>query len=303
VARTLLIGGPEVSWRAWEKENLRGDDLLLLDPSDASYGAPTVLRLLRDDRPIWTRLYGSLDPRRAPHVMVAALAEGLERAGENLTVRLFAYRNTPLARQTVSLIASLLKPDRIVVAQGTELDLDGFPTGPETPELEPAFPPMVRDAMRKAQWMKLLESCSTHVIDLQKTVLEGTRLGSGRRYHPDEVKRAGLDALHVEQSGKTLFVVSEDIPESQIARALDLTHCTRVVIAAPMAYEGLVLAFVRPNGEEIGHGRVERIDWEEGRLYASCSAIPPVPVQILRLGALRIDVKGVERGEVRPWEI
>lgn len=303
MSRTLLIGGPDVAWREWERTHLKGDDLLILDPADATHGPATVLRLMRGEWPIWTRLYGSLDPRRAPHVMVAALAEGLERAGENLTVRLFAYRNTPLARQTVSLMASLLKPDRIVVAQGTELDLDGFPIGPETPALEPAFPPMVRDAMRKAQWMKLLETCSTHEIDLRKTALEGTRLGSGRPYSPDEIKRTGLDALHIEQSGKTLLVVTDDASEGQIARALDVTHTTKAIIAAPSAYDGLVLAFVRPNGEEIGHGRVERIDWEAGQLYASCSAIPPVPVQILRLGALRLDAKGVERGEVRPWDV
>ncbi|RYG25994.1 hypothetical protein EON82_05000 [bacterium] len=303
MARTLLIGGPHVSWRTWERKNLQEDDFLVLDPGDSSYGPATILRLMRGERPLWTRLYGSLDPRRAPHVMLATLAEGMARAAENLTVRLFPYRNTPLMRQTVSLVASILRPDRIVVAEGTDLNLNGFPTGPETPNLESAFPPMVQDAMRKAQWMKLLESCSLHEVDLRNVVLEGTRLGGGKALLPDEITKTGLSAVHVEVVGKNLFIVSDDVPEGRLARALDVTHCTKATIASPSAYEGLVLAFVRPNGEEIGHGRVVGIDWEAGVLRAACSAIPPVPVTILRLGSLRLDPKGVERGEARPWEV
>ena len=304
MARTLLIGGPAVSWRAWEKENLKGDDLFVLDPADATHGTPTVLRLMRGERPLWTRLYGSLDPRRAPHVLVAALAEGVAHAGEGLTVRLFAVRPTPLLRQTVGLVASVLRPERIVVPEGTDLDLDGFPVGPETPTLEPAFPSMVQDAMRKAQWMKMLEACAPHEVDLRTVTLEGARLGSGRALSLEERRRAGLEgAAHVEQTGRALLIVADAPDERMVARALDVTHSTKAVLAAPRAYEGLVLSFVRPSGEEFGFGRVERIDWEAGILHASCTALPPVPVGIVRLGSLRIDAKGGERGETRPWEV
>ena len=304
MARTLLIGETGASWRAWERENLQGDDLLLLDPADATYGPPTVLRLVRGDRPLWTRLYGSLDPRRAPHVLVAALAEGIARAGESLTVRLFGYRNTPLLRQTVGLMASVLRPDRILVAEGTDLDQDGFPVGPESVALEPVFPPMVRDATRKAQWMRMLEASSSHEVELARTTLEGSRLGSGRALSIEERKRAGLEhAPHVERIGRALLVVAPELDERQMARALDVTHATKAVHALPRAYEGLVLAFARANGDEIGHGRVDRIDWEAGVLHARCTAVAPVPVGIVRLGSLRLDPKGGERGEARPWEV
>ena len=302
--RTLLIGGPGVSWRDWERESIGGDDLLVLDPSDAVHGTPTVLRLMRGERPIWTRLYGSLDPRRAPHVLLAALAEGMARAGDDLTVRLFATRNTPLLRQTVGLVASVLRPDRIVVAQGTDLDLDGFPLGPETPELPPAFPPMVQEAMRKAQWMKMLEACAPHEVDLREATLEGTRLGSGTPLSFEERRKAGLeDVAHVERTGRALLIVAGNPDERMVARALDVTHSTKATLASPRAYEGLVVSFVRPGGEEFGFGRVERIDWEAMSLHAVCTAVPPVPVRILRLGSLRIDAKGGERGDVRPWEV
>lgn len=304
MARTLLIGGPHVSWRAWERENLKREDLLVLDPADPSHGIPTVLRLLRDERPVWTRLYGSLDARRAPHVLVAALAEGMARASEDLTVRLFAIRSTPLLRQTVGLIASAFRPDRILMAEGTDLDQNGFRVGPEPVALESAFPPMVQEAMRKAQWMKMLETSSLHEVDLRIATLEGTRLGSGRTLRREERSRAGLEgAAHVEQTGRALFVVAPELTERQIARALDVTHTTKIIHATPWAYDGLVLAFVRPNGEEIGHGRVLGIDWDSGTLRAQCTAVAPVPVGIVRLGSLRLDAKGGERAEARPWEV
>lgn len=287
--RTLLGGGPGANWRAWERENV-GGDLLVLDPADAAYGTPTVLRLMRGDRPLWTRLYGSLDPRRAPHVLVAALAEGMARAGDDLTVRLFETRPTPLLRQTVGLVHSVLRPDRVLDAEAVGL--------------EPAFPPAVREAMRKAQWMRMLEACAPHEVDLRTVTLEGCRLGSGRALTLEERRKAGLEeALHVEQTGRTLLIVAARTDERMVARALDVTHASKAVLTGPRAYEGLVLSFVRPNGEEFGFGRVERVDWEAGRLHAACTALPPVPVEIVRLGSLRIDARGVERGETRPWEV
>lgn len=304
MARTLLVGSPGASWREWERRQIGDADLLILDPTDTLHGCPAVMRLMRGDHPVWSRLYGSLDPRRAPHVLLAGLAEAISRADEDLIVRLFAYRNTPLLRQTVMLAASILQPDRILVAEGTDIDLNGFPVGPELIPLEPGFPPMVQEAMRKAQWMKLLELSSPHQVEFRSVTLEGSRLGSGRPLLPDEMRRAGVEeALYVEQAGRSLLIVAEEVEEGRIARAQDVTGAQRVVLVDPSAYDGLLIAFVRGNGEEFGHGRIDRIDWKEGILHAQTTAVPPVPVQVVRLGSLRIDPKGGERGEARPWEV
>lgn len=301
--KTLLIGPPGANWRAWEREHVSGD-LLVLDPTDATHGFPAVLRLMRGERPLWTRLYGSLDPRRSPHVLLAALAEGMAKGDESLTVRLFGTRRTPLLRQTVALVFSVLRPDRVVMAEGTELDLGGSDAGWESIVLEPPLPATVADAMRRAQWMRMLEACSPHAIELADLNLEGSRLGSGRPLGIEERKRAGLEeALWVEQAGRTLLIVADSTSERTVARALDVTHATRAVLASPQSYEGLLLSFVRPNGDEFGHGRVERIDWEAGVLHAACTAVPPVPVRTLRLGSLRLDASGNVRGEARPWEV
>lgn len=301
--KTLLVGGPGANWRGWERENV-GGDLLVLDPADATHGLPAVLRLVRGERPLWTRLYGSLDPRRAPHLFVAALAEGMARAGDDFTVRLFGIRRTPLLRQTAALAAAVLRPDRIVLAEGADLDVGIFPYAPEVVALEPALPPGVQEAMRKAQWMRMLEACAPHTVELNAVTLEGSRLGSGRVLSIEERTRAGLEeAVRVEQTGRTLLIVADDPGERMIARALDVTHTTKAVLASPRAYEGLILSFVRPNGDEFGHGRVEGIDWQAGLLHVACTAVPPVPVTTVRLGSLRLDARGVERGEARPWEV
>ena len=277
---------------------MRGD-LLVLDPADATHGTPATLRLMRGERPLWTRLYGSLDPCRAPHVLLAGLAEGMARAGEDLTVRLFGVRTTPLLRQSLALAVSVLRPDQTLVAEGTEIGPPGDPI-----VLEEPLSANVQTATRRAQWMRMLEDSQPHQVELDRVVLEGSRLGSGRPLGIEERKRAGLEAAaRVEQAGRSLLIVADDPDERMVARALDVTHSTKAVLASPRAYEGLILSFAREAGDEFGHGRVERIDWEAGVLHAVCTAVPPVPVPILRLGSLRIDSKGIERGEARPWEV
>ena len=223
----------------------------------------------------------------------------MARAGDDLTVRLFGVRQTPLLRQTLALAVSVLRPDRTLVAEGTEIGPAGDPI-----VLEEPLPASVHGAMRRAQWMRMLEEGKPHAVEIDRTVMEGSRLGSGRPLSIEERKRMGLEtAARVEKAGRALLIVADDPHERMVARALDVTHATKAILASPRAYEGLILSFTRENGDEFGHGRVENVDWEAGILHAVCTAVPPVPVPILRLGSLRIDARGVERGEARPWEV
>lgn len=305
MGRTLLIGNPRVTWREWLRDHRGKRDLLCLDPSDPAQEIPARLALFRGEYPIRTRFYGSLDPQRAPHVLVGALAAAMPRMGEDAIVQLFAYRPSPLMRQVAMLLAQTLAPSRIVVAEGTELDMDGWPVGPEKVELEENFPPMVQHAQRKAQWLRLIEECGPHDVDLRSVTLEGSRLGSGKALGSEERTRAGLrGAVHAERCGKSLLVVSpEDPDDGEVARALDVTGCAKAQFVHPGEYTNLLCAFARESGEEIGMGIVQSIDWEARRLQALCTAVPPAPVKILRLGSLRVDPNGRELGEGRPWQL
>ena len=304
MANTLLLGTQGSAWHQWLKDNRKGRDLILLDPADAHHGPAGRLWLIHDDRST-SRFYGSTDPQRSPHVMVLALAEFLTEARPDALVQLFAYRPTPLLSQLAQLIAFLVKPEQILIDQETPISQGGWPTGPEEIDLPAGLPPMVVDAQRKAQWLKLIERCQPHQIPLQSCVIQGARLGSGHSLDEPTRHRAGLaNALHAETCGSTLLIVADEDPdEENISRALDVTHTARAQIVRADAYDDLLCAFVRPSGDEFGFGMIERIDFAEGLIHARTDAIPPVPVPILRLGSMRVDKDGRERGEAKPWQV
>jgi len=278
---------------------------MCLDPSDPVQGVPGQLCFFVGSRPTISRFYGSLDAQRAPHVMLSLVAQALEAAQEDLVVQLFPYRSIPLLRQATLLVAQLMRPTEILVAAGTEMEQAGFPVGPSEIEIEKAFPPLVQMAQRKALWLRMFENCVPHSIDLRKISIEGARLGTGYRFTLEERQKAHLkNSLYAERAGGTLFVVSDvDAEESDVAAALDFSGCTRAHFVAPGMYRNLLCSFARQNGEDFGIGILTEVDWQSFRAQALCTAVPPAPIRILRLGALRVDSNGRELGEVRAWQV
>ncbi|MDR3692524.1 MAG: hypothetical protein P4L46_24290 [Fimbriimonas sp.] len=303
--RTLLIGHHGASWRDWLKEHRGGRPFLCLDPADPVQGVPGQICLFKGAKPSITRFYGSLDPQRAPHVTISLISAALATSPDDLLVQFFPYRSTPLLRQVSLLVAQMLQPTEILIAAGTDMDQGGFPVGPSEVEIEKAFPPVVQMAQRKALWIRLFESCQKHTIDLRRVSIDGARLGTGQRFTPDERKQARLEhALYAERAAGTLFVVSDvETEEGDVSAALDFSGCSKAHFVTPGAYRNLLCGFARQSGEDFGIGIVTEIDWQSMRAQALCTAIPPAPLRILRLGALRVDSSGRELGEVRPWQV
>ncbi len=305
MGRTLLIGNPSSSWREWLKEHRKGRPFLCLDPADPIQGIPGQLCLSVGSRPLISRFYGSLDAQRAPHILPMLVAQALEAAPDDLIVQLFPYRSLPLLRHVTMLVAQLLRPTEILIAAGTEIDQGGFPVGPSEIEIESAFPPLVQAAQRKAQWLRLFEDCQKHSFDLRKVSIEGVRLGTGQRLTAEERQKAHLtDVVYAERAGGTLFAVTDlDVEEEAVSAALDFTGCTKAQFVAPGMYRHLLCSFAKQSGEDFGFGILTDIDWQSLRGFALSTAIPPAPIRILRIGALRVDSSGRELGEVRPWQV
>jgi hypothetical protein len=267
-----------------------------LDPDEPDLGFPGRLSLIRDGKPIYTRFFGGLDPQRAPHILVAALSESLSVLRENPLILGFKYRPTPTLRQTLLMLAQLSRPEQILVPAGLEMSRHGFPVGPEDTELPAAFPPMVHHAQRKAQWLKLNESTEMHTVALRDLPTEGMRLGSGTVVHPNVLP----GSLYLEATGTTLLAVCPDEPApDDLSKALDLTGTTKGMVVSPEEYDGLLCAFCRDSGEEFGFGYIHTIDWSTFSANIRSTAIPPAPVRLLRVGGLRIDERGRERGELK----
>lgn len=299
--RTVLVGHPSISWRPWIKDNRGNRDFLCLDPSDATYGQPGTLTLFRGDRHLYQRFYGSLDPSRAPHVLFAALVEALTHSDRDLLIQLFVYRVTPLLRQTLQLVLQHIGADEVFIPEPLR---DAIPEGQVLIGIDKSFPNLVQIAQRKAQWLDLVERCEDHVVDLNECRLEGARLGSGQRLSLNQREKIGLDKAYAESIGNSLLIVSEDeLDERTISRAMDYTHTNRVSLAAPDLYHGALCAFSKQSGEDFGFGYIDHIDFEKMKAFVRCTAIPPVPVPILRVGSLRIDAQGNEHGELKPWQI
>ena len=296
MAATFLVGSPHHSWREWLRDHRGSRDILCLDPDEPDLGYPGRLSLIRDGKPIYTRFFGGLDAQRAPHILIAALAEALPHLRDNALVVGFKYRATPTLRQTLLMLAQLARPEQILIPGGLEVSRHGFPVGPEEVELPVAFPPMVHHAQRKAQWLKLNESTEMHSVSLRDLPTEGVRLGSGTVVHPNLLPRS----VYLEATGSSLLAVCPEEPApDDLAKALDLTGTTKGQLVSPEEYDGLLCAFCRDSGEEFGYGYIHGIDWSNFSANIRSTAIPPAPVRLLRVGGLRIDERGRERGELK----
>ncbi len=302
----LLIGHPEVTWREWLKANRRPvNDLVVLDPAEPTLAPSGQLVLYRGDKPVARRFFGSLDPNRSPHLLIAAAAEFRTLAGPGALYQLPPYQPSPLAHQTVHLLARLLlqsdpEPE-ILVAEGTPIEQAGFPIGPKAVTLENAFPTLVSSAQRKAQWLAFFERAESQTLQLDRLVIEGGRLGAGRRLKPTELP-AG--AIYAELAGPSLFLVADGpLSDEAVSRALDHVGAARAHVVHPSDYAGLFVGLARESGEDFALGVLQSINFESMVATLLSDAVPPAPARLLRLGSLKITPNGPEAHEIKPWSL
>lgn len=303
--RTLLIGHVGVTWREWLKTHRGEQPLICLDPADPSQAPPGRITLTVDEKtPAW-RFYGSLDAQRAPHILLTALFKLAGQSPLPPIVQFPPYRPFPLLRQTLLAACELFQPERVIIAKGTEIDRNGFTVGPEEVELEQSFPNVVINAQRKAQWIKLADEATSHILPFDRITIEGTRLGSGSPVRSEELQKLAIpDLLYAETMGSSLLAVSKrDLDEHALAKLSDHFEAHRAVVSAPDSYWGLLCSFARETGEDFGIGFVERVDFPARTIQVRNTAVEGAPVRILRIGTLRLDSAGNELGEVKPWQV
>lgn len=296
--RTLLVAHPKTTWRDWLKENQGKRDLLVLDPSLADHTAPARAYRYHEGKVREWRLVGTTDPQRNPLGLLAAAAELAPLCSPDALILTFPLRLTPVLRQIAHALATILQPQEVLVPEGSRLERQGWPVGADTIELPAAFPPLVRDAQRRARWIELIESTEHHQIELADVTLQGARLGSGTRLAHKDFAEYG------EVSGGVLHVVSDNrLEDDQVARAMDLAHASKISIVSPSSYQGLLCSFAHQNGDDFGYGIVESFDPERYVMRVRNTAVPPAPVRILKLGNIRLQENGQELPPLPPWHL
>ncbi|MCX7799668.1 MAG: hypothetical protein N2109_04925 [Fimbriimonadales bacterium] len=299
---TLLVGGPGDSFRELRKEHPDAP-WLCLDPADPDTGLLGRIALQRQEGWLW-RFYGSLNPLRSPHVVLGALAELLPLLGGEGFVRLFPWRRAPLARELALVVDRLVRPDRIVCADPDALQERGWSTGPQTIELPNPFPQVVVQAQRRAHWHALLSRATLCELPLNDTLLMGARIGSGSRLDAAALSDAGVRAVWAERTEGTLYLVCEQPPgDEALRRAAQNVGCDRSEAVPTERFAGLLCGLARLNGDDFALGVLQGIDFKEGTIRVWTDAVPPVSAPILKLGGLRLDAKGAELGELRPWQV
>lgn len=302
---TLLVGNSQHQWKEWLAENRADQDLVVLDPSDPNWGTPCRIALYRGSKCVAWKFIGSLDASKNPIPLLAGAVQLMEQAQGDIVVKLFDFRSSPAMRQLALTIAQLIQPDEILVPAGMSLGMQGWPVGAtEVPATAP-FQGVVQTAQRRARWIELIESTEDHQTAIGDVYFEGCRFGSGRPLSKEAIQKAGLkDALWCEVAGNNLVIVTRKEPDEEVvARLMNVAHCSRATTIDPLQFSGRLCSFARQNGEDFGMGIVEEVDFTRGIIISRCTAVPPAPVRIIRLGLLRVDHSGRELAEDKPWTV
>ncbi|MBX3112074.1 MAG: hypothetical protein KF857_08705 [Fimbriimonadaceae bacterium] len=295
MGRTLLVGDCRWSWRDWARENAAGRDLLVLDPSVADHGPATRLLLVRAGKvAAWAHI-GSPDPFRDPVALLAGAARLLGQADADAVVQMFPWRSSPLGRHLALNLATMVAPSRVLVPEGSGLAHQPWPVGAEGVDLPEAFPPVVQEAQRRAQWLDLIERAEKHSVDLDQVVVVGSRLGSGEVVDADPYTEVC--------GGAALVVTNDPMGDAEVGRVMDSVQADRSVIVSPDRYAGLVCSLARQDGSDFGLGLVSSLDLVRRVVHVRALAVAPAPVRILKVGTLRVDSLGKEIEDLKPWAV
>jgi hypothetical protein len=105
-------------------------------------------------------------------------------------------------------------------------------------------------------------------------------------------------------SHRSLFVVTEHEPsEAEVAIALDAFGVAKAHLLGPNDLNGTYCGLARLNGDELGIGFIEKVDWSARTVVLRANAVPPVPIPVLHLGSIRTESNGRELAELSPWQV
>lgn len=292
--RVLCVLEPRWSWKAWLERNRKQRPVLTFDPSVL----PARVTLSQGEKLAGWRFVGTTSAPRNPIGIMGASLALANQAGDDWIGFLFDPGQNLVLNQLAVEMAQALRVTHVLVPKGSSLETHGWPVGAEPVELDEGYPPMVREAQRRAQWLEVFQASVEHEIDLASVHVMGARLGAGQ---PVPMPEAGTLAWRY---GPNLHVVSDQALDPVASERLAAQHNVRQVShATPADYFNLVCSLADQEGRDLGIGTVDSLDLSTGTLRVFCTAVNPAHPQILKIGTTQVDRKGREAGETKPWSL
>ena len=301
--RKVLLRSPESSSKAWLLSNSDSGGVVSLDPASTLFGPPCRIVHENSGHQISWRFVGALTPKMNPIRYISAVSSLLGANSNESVVELAPIGSDALSVEIARAVLGITDIENVFVDQKLPSAL--WSELGEAVELEKIEDSKVRSSIRKAQWFKLRQDSNIHRANLSKTAFLGSRLGSGTKLEPEVVRSIGLP-LHsrMEAAGTTILIVSGGVvTDDMISRSLDFTDCTRAQVVDPERYSNLICCLCDSAGRELGLGFVSKISLEDDLIEISSKAAAPAPIASIQLGQLYVDSKGVEKGEVKLYEI
>ncbi len=303
MGRSVLLRSPESSSKAWILANSKNSGVVSLDPASTLFGSPCRIVYGRGDQQLSWRFVGGLAPKLNPIRYISAACSLLSVSDGDAIVEFAPIASDAISVEIARAVLQVTGAGTIYVDQRLSKTL--WADLGEAVELEKVEDSKVQNSIRKAQWFKLLQDSHIHRVTLGKTSFSGSRLGSGSCLRPDVVRSIGLPAhSRVEATGTTLLIISDGITtDEMISRSLDVTDSTRAQVVDPKRYSNLICCLMDLSGRELGLGIIRDLSLADDQIEVLSMAAAPAPIHMIQLGNLYVDSKGVERGEVKLFEI
>lgn len=277
--------------------------LLVLDPANSEFGWPGRVVHVAEGKVIAWRFIGGLQVTSDPLGILSFASACLSQqpAGALLPV----WKPSPIVRHWCLQMTSMHAWTRLVVAEGSPAAHQPWPLGPELATPEADLPLIAIHAQRRARWIEFLSHLKAGTLPLETVQVTGARLGSGQKLDLAARRSIGFaPETYVEAQGDTLYVVSEQEPDDDIANfGLQFTDTDRLLHVHPRAFSGLLCTVADHENQDRLMGLVDRLDLGTQEFHLRLTGEVAPNLQTLRLGVQKLDEDGREQRPLRPWSI
>jgi polynucleotide 5'-kinase involved in rRNA processing len=226
-----------------------------------------------------------------------------------LTVALPIQTLSPVAVHLYRAIWRLIEPESLIAVG----DVGVRPLfGRDPDDREPARPdrlgPRAERPKRKAWWAEYLAKSHRHRFTLPQARLVGARLGAGQPLSSKELlelRELGFpQAIYAELCGPSLTILTGPGQEPDAApKAADHFGCETAHLIAASTLVGLAVGLIGARGRLLAVGRICDFDASSGAFSIQAAGEPPLAVEEIELGRIRIGSDGEELGYLKPWQV